>query len=70
MVLNTGFQLGLINMKSVTLTFTQEQLQVLNAALMEIPYRAAAPLISSINSQIKDQAEQKPTEYSLVDASS
>lgn len=70
MVLNTGYQLGLTNMKTVTLAFTQEQLQVLNAALMEIPYRAAAPLISSINSQIKDQTEQKPTEHSLVDASS
>jgi hypothetical protein len=57
-------------MKTVTLTFTQEQLQVINAALMEIPYRAAAPLIASINSQIKDQTEQKPAEYSLVDASS
>jgi hypothetical protein len=57
-------------MKTITLTFTQEQLQILNAALMEIPYRAAAPLIASINNQIKDQAEQKPAEYSLVDASS
>jgi hypothetical protein len=57
-------------MKTITLTFTQEQLQILNAALMEIPYRVAAPLISSINSQIKDQTEQKPAEHSLVDASS
>ncbi len=46
-------------MKTVTLTFTQEQLQVLNAALMEIPYRAAAPLISSINSQIQRQFDER-----------
>jgi hypothetical protein len=59
MVLNTGYQLGLIDMKTVTLTFTQEQLQVLNAALMEIPYRAAAPLISSINSQIQRQFDER-----------
>jgi len=42
-------------MKTVALTFTQEQLQVLNAALGEIPYRVAAPLIASINTQIQRQ---------------
>lgn len=68
---NTGFQFGLINMNTITLTFTQEQLQILNAALVEIPYRVAAPLISEINKQIKDQAKESPNNYShLVDASS
>lgn len=67
---NFGFQLGLIKMKTITLTFTEQQIQILNAALIEVPYRLAAPLISSINSQIQDQAKQKPAEYSLVDASS
>jgi hypothetical protein len=46
-------------MKTVTLTLTQEQLQVLNAALLEVPYRLAAPLISSINSQIQQQFNQR-----------
>jgi hypothetical protein len=46
-------------MKPITLSFTQEQLQVLNAALLEIPYRLAAPLISSINSQIQQQFNQR-----------
>jgi hypothetical protein len=46
-------------MKSITLTFTQEQLQVLNAALGEVPYRVAAPLIVSINSQIQRQFDQR-----------
>jgi hypothetical protein len=65
-----GFQLGLIDMKTVTLIFTQEQLEILNAALVEIPYRVAAPLISDINKQIKDQAEEPSSNYShLVDAS-
>jgi hypothetical protein len=46
-------------MKPITLTFTQEQLQVLNAALGEVPYRVAAPLIVSINSQIQQQFNQR-----------
>jgi hypothetical protein len=46
-------------MKSIALTFTQEQLQILNTALLEVPYRLAAPLISSINSQIQKQFNQR-----------
>jgi hypothetical protein len=46
-------------MKPITLTFTQEQLQVLNAALGEVPYRVAAPLIASINSQIQRQFQRE-----------
>jgi hypothetical protein len=46
-------------MKLITLTFTQEQLQVLNAALGDVPYRVAAPLIASINSQIQRQFDQR-----------
>lgn len=56
---STGFQLGLTNMTTTTLTFTQEQLKILNAALVEIPYRVAAPMISSINSQIQRQFDQR-----------
>jgi hypothetical protein len=46
-------------MKPITLTFTQEQLQILNAALVEVPYRMAAPLIASINSQIQKQFQRE-----------
>ena len=46
-------------MKPITLTFTQEQLQVLNAALGDVPYRVAAPLIANINSQIQQQFNQR-----------
>jgi hypothetical protein len=46
-------------MKPINLFFTQEQLQVLNTALLEVPYRLAAPLISSINSQIQQQFNQR-----------
>jgi hypothetical protein len=35
--------------------FNDQQLQVLNAALVEIPYRVAAPLIQHINQQIQEQ---------------
>jgi hypothetical protein len=41
--------------KAVTLTFTTAQLSVLNTALMELPYRVAAPLIQHINAQIQAQ---------------
>jgi hypothetical protein len=46
-------------MKTVTLILTQEQLQILNAALLEVPYRIAAPLISNINSQIQRQLQRE-----------
>jgi hypothetical protein len=46
-------------MNTTTLTFTQEQLQILNTALLEVPYRLAAPLIASINSQIQRQFKRE-----------
>lgn len=35
--------------------FNEQQLSVLNTALVEIPYRIAAPLIAHINQQIQEQ---------------
>ena len=35
--------------------FNEQQLQVLNAALIELPFRIATPLIQHINQQIKEQ---------------
>jgi hypothetical protein len=35
--------------------FNEQQLGILNAALVEISYRVAAPLIAYINQQIKEQ---------------
>lgn len=35
--------------------FNQQQLKVLNEALVELPFRVAAPLIDHINQQIKEQ---------------
>lgn len=46
-------------MKTITLTFTQEQLHILNTAIGEIPYRVAAPLIGNINSQIQRQFDER-----------
>lgn len=40
----------------------EQQLSVLNAALVEIPYRVAAPLIAHINQQIQEQLNsESPT---------
>jgi hypothetical protein len=41
--------------------FNEQQLQVLNAALAEIPYRMAAPLIQHINQQIQEQQNAEPS---------
>ena len=49
-------------MSQVTLSFTQDQLQFLNVALLEVPYKLAAPLISSINSQIQRQFDARKDE--------
>lgn len=45
-------------MKNITLEFTQDQLKVLNSALVEIPFRVAAPLIQQINLQIQQQFDK------------
>jgi hypothetical protein len=42
------------------LEFTEQQLAVLNAALVELPFRVAAPVIQHINNQI---AEQRALEF-------
>ena len=42
------------------LALTQEQLTVIGAALAELPYRAAAPVIDEINRQIAEQQQTTP----------
>lgn len=37
----------------INFSFTKEQLAVINSALMEAPYKLAAPLIQDINTQIQ-----------------
>jgi hypothetical protein len=39
--------------------FNEQQLQVLSAAIIELPYRVSAPLISHINQQIQEQRESE-----------
>ena len=41
------------------LELTQEQLQIIGAALSELPYRLAAPVIAEINRQIAEQEKEK-----------
>jgi hypothetical protein len=42
-------------MTHITLTLNQQQLAVLNQALVELPFRVAAPLIQHINAEIQRQ---------------
>lgn len=49
--------------KKTQLSFTAEELTVLSAALGEIPYRAAAPLIASINRQIQEDFDRARDEH-------
>lgn len=39
----------------ITLTFTKEQLEIINNALLETPTKYGAPLIQDINNQIQRQ---------------
>lgn len=41
-------------MKKFNIEFSQEDMQVLQAALVELPFRVAAPLINNINKQIQE----------------
>ena len=50
-------------MHTLTLTLTNEQLQIIGAALAELPYRIAAPLMAEIDRQIMEQ-QLEPKEAS------
>jgi hypothetical protein len=39
-------------MNNITLTFDQRQLEILNEALVRLPYATVAPLIAEINRQL------------------
>lgn len=43
-----------------TLTLSEQQLQIIGAALAEMPYRVAAPVLDEINRQIAAAASKKP----------
>ncbi len=40
-------------MNTYTITFTEEHLKVINAALLNGPYGAVAPVVAHINSEIQ-----------------
>jgi hypothetical protein len=52
-------------MKKFNFEFSQEQLNVLNQALVELPFRVAAPLIQQINMQIQKQFDNKIDECDM-----
>lgn len=41
------------------LTFSKEEMEILDEALGRMPYKVVAPLIDSINQQIRGNAEPK-----------
>jgi len=49
-------------MKQFVLRLTNENLQTLSAALIEMPYRLAAPLIQEINDQLRQQKTEAENE--------
>lgn len=46
-------------MNTYTFTFNTEQLKTIDAALANLPYRDAAPLIAEMNRQIREAQESK-----------
>jgi hypothetical protein len=46
-------------MNTFNLTFTEDHLKVINAALLNGPYGAVAPVISVINEQIQKQFNER-----------
>lgn len=49
---------------TISLSLSVEQMKVLDAALQELPFKVAAPLIAEINRQIAPQLSQTPDESS------
>lgn len=41
------------------ITLTQEELNILSAALVELPFKMSAPLISKINKQLSEQNQNR-----------
>jgi hypothetical protein len=55
---------------NISLTFTQEQLQILDRALQQLPYYMAQPVIAEINRQIEAQAAKAVEETQKEEAGS
>lgn len=53
-------------MNEITLTFTTQQLQVIDEALQVMPYNKVAMLINSINNQINEQITREMTKKEEV----
>lgn len=46
-------------MNKIILSFNNEQLKIINEALLAMPYKYAAPLINDINTQIQKSFDEK-----------
>jgi hypothetical protein len=52
---------------NIKLELTQEQLNIIATALQDMPFKAVAPLINNINTQIQAQIAPAPNNTSSVD---
>jgi hypothetical protein len=46
-----------------TITLTQEQWAVIGAALAEMPFKHAAPVVAELNKQVAEQQKPKAEEH-------
>lgn len=49
-------------MNEYTITLSKQSLSVINAALLELPYRVSAPIIADLNEQLRPQLANKDGE--------
>ncbi len=45
-----------------SIKLTEQELNILSAALVELPFKVAAPLVAKINQQIAEQQKPAPAE--------
>lgn len=49
-----------------SIEFTEEELNAVAAAIAEMPYRMAKPLMDNIQNQVNEQAGQQPPQFEEV----
>ena len=48
-----------MDIKTFSISLTDEELKLLSTALIELPFKLVAPLINKINQQLQSQLSQK-----------
>lgn len=55
-------------MRTFNLNMSEQDIETIGAALVEFPYRAAAPVIDRINAQLKDIQDRAREEDAAINA--